>query len=67
MNKGEFFNAMIDELVAFSEFDKELKDGIRWVDEQAKKKGISFYDAVFDILYKHDVNQKAVDWLRTRN
>ena len=62
-----FFSKMVDELVEFSEHDPELADGIKWLDEQAQKKGISFYDMVFEVLYKHDVNSKAKDWLSTRN
>ena len=61
-----FFHKMVDDLVDFSAFDDELADGIRWLDEQAKKKGISFYDMVFQILYKHDVNARAKQWLDTR-
>jgi hypothetical protein len=53
--------------VEFSEFDPELSDGIKWLDDQAQKKGITFYDMVFEVLYKHDVNSKAKDWLNTRN
>ena len=62
-----FFSKMVDELVEFSEYDPELADGIKWLDEQAQKKGITFYDMVFEVLYKHDVNSKAKDWLSTRN
>lgn len=62
-----FFTNMVDELVEFSEHDSELSDGIKWLDGQAQKKGLSFYDMVFEILYKHDVNSKAKDWLNSRN
>ena len=62
-----FFTNMVDELVVFSEHDPELSDGIKWLDGQAQKKGLSFYDMVFEILYKHDVNSKAKDWLNSRN
>ncbi|HIA10211.1 MAG TPA: hypothetical protein EYN75_04195, partial [Candidatus Nitrosopelagicus sp.] len=61
-----FFTNMVDELVEFSEHDPELSDGIKWLDRQAQKKGLSFYDMVFEILYKHDVNSKAKDWLNSR-
>ena len=33
-----FFSKMVDELVEFSEFDPELSDGIKWLDDQAQKK-----------------------------
>ena len=62
-----FFSKMVDQLVDFAEYDPELADGIKWLDEQAQKKGVTFYDMVFEVLYKHDVNAKAKDWLKTRN
>jgi len=64
---NSFFMKMIDELVDFSEYDTELAEGIKWLDEQAQKKGISFYDMVFEVLYKYDVNSKAKQWLHSRN
>ena len=62
-----FFTKMVDELVEFSEHDPELSDGLKWLDEQAQKKGLSFYDMVYQVLYKHDVNSKAREWLNSRN
>lgn len=64
---ANFFTRMVDELVEFSEYDPELSDGIKWLDDQAQKKGISFYDMVFEVLYKHDLNSKAREWLSSRN
>ena len=58
---------MVDELVDFSEHDPELADGIKWLDSQAQKKGITCYDMVFEVLYNHDINSKAQSWLKTRN
>jgi len=62
-----FFTRMVDELVEFSEHDPELSDGLKWLDGQAQKKGLSFYDMVYQVLYKHDVNSKAKEWLNSRN
>jgi len=61
------FKKMVDKIVELSEDDYELKDGIRWVDEQAQKKGTTFYDMFFEVIHKHDVNYKAKDWLNSRN
>ena len=58
---------MVDELVEFSEYDPELKEGLKWIDSQAQKLGISFYEMVFHVLYKYDVDKKARKWLETRN
>ena len=62
-----FFNKMVDELVEFSEYDPELSDGIKWLDAQAQKKGLNFYDMVFEVLYKHDINSKAKEWINSKN
>ena len=62
-----FFTRMVDELVEFSEHDPELSDGLKWLDGEAQKKGLSFYDMVYLVLYKHDVNSKAKEWLDSRN
>ena len=62
-----FFTKMVDELVKFSEYDPELSDGLKWLDGEAQKKGLSFYDMVYEVLYKHDVNSKAKEWLNSRN
>ena len=67
MLESSFFTKMVDELIEFSEYDPELADGIKWLDEQAQKKGVSFYDMVFDVLYKHDITSKAKQWLNSRN
>tara|TARA_B110000014_G_scaffold169068_1_gene119891 strand:+ start:259 stop:465 length:207 start_codon:yes stop_codon:yes gene_type:complete len=67
MKSHIFFRKMVDELVEFSAHDPELADGIKWLDSQAQKKGITFYDMVFEVLYNHDVTSKAKNWLKTRN
>ncbi|MBC8483113.1 MAG: hypothetical protein H8D50_05220, partial [Thaumarchaeota archaeon] len=50
-----------------SEHDPELSDGLKWLDGEAQKKGLSFYDMVYQVLYKHDVNSKAKEWFNSRN
>lgn len=67
LENHNFFVKMVDELCEFAEYDAELADGIKWLDEESRRKGISFYDAVFEVLYKHDVNAKAKDWMNFRN
>ncbi len=67
MKSHNFFRKMVDELVEFSVHDPELADGIKWLDSQAQKKGITFYDMVLEVLYSHDINSKAPNWLKTRN
>ncbi len=67
LESHSFFTKMVDDLVDFAQYDPELADGIKWLDEQARSKGISFYDMVFEVLYKHDVNSRAKQWLHSRN
>jgi len=62
----EFFRKIIDELVEFGEHDPELKEGMRWLDLQAQKEGVSLYDKVYEVLYKHDTTNKAKKWLHDR-
>ena len=56
---------MIDDLVQFSQYDPEFADGIKWLDGLALKEGISFYEKVYEVLYKHDVNSRAKHWMKT--
>ncbi len=67
LEPNNFFSKMVDELVELSEHDSELTDKIRWLDDQAQKKGITFYDMIFEVLYRHDINSKAKEWLDARN
>ena len=56
------FTKMVDDLVEFGEFDPDLKDGLKWVDKQARKKGITFYEMVFRILENHELDERAKEW-----
>lgn len=62
-----FFTRMVDDLVEYSEYDSELASGLKYLDRQAQEKGISFYDMVYNLLYKHDVDVKAKQWLEDKN
>ena len=58
---------MVDDLVVFSEYDDELAEGIRYLDSEAIKNGVSFYDMVYKILYQHDIKEKAKEWRKNKN
>lgn len=60
---NSFFIKMVDELVEFSEHDKELNDGIKWIDKLSQEQGISFYDMIYKILYQHDMNQRVNNFI----
>lgn len=61
------FQMLVDELIEFSKKDPELADGIKWLDEQAIKQGVTFYDKVYEILFQYDVSQNAKRWLDDKN
>jgi len=60
---NSFFVKMVDELIEFSEHDKELSDGIKWIDSLAQSHNISFYDMMYKIIYQHDMNQRVNDFI----
>jgi len=66
MEQG-IFTKMIDSLVEYSNSDPELADGIRWIDGQAQKKGIDFYDMVYEVLMTHDSRQRAKEWMKDKS
>lgn len=61
------FQMLVDELIEFSKKDPELADGIKWLDGQAIKQGVTFYDKVYEILFQYDVSQNAKRWLDDKN
>tara|TARA_Y100001951_G_C11228451_1_gene233148 strand:- start:263 stop:472 length:210 start_codon:yes stop_codon:yes gene_type:complete len=67
MSEQNFFTKMVDDLVEYSKCDPELADGIRYLDGLAQKNGKTFYDMVYELLYKRDVNTKARNWLMDKH
>ena len=67
LESATLFSELVDDLIRFAEHDRELADGIRWLDGQAQKRGISFYDMVFEVLYNHNADSEAKKWLDHRN
>ena len=64
---NDAFATVVDELVSYAEHDAELAEGIRWLDMQAQSRGITFYDMVFEVLYRYDVDERVRSWIDTRN
>ncbi|HLE35429.1 MAG TPA: hypothetical protein VI698_06025 [Nitrososphaerales archaeon] len=60
------FMEMVDELVRLAENDEELFDGIKWIDNESKKLGISFYEMFFIVLQRHLADEKAKEWFKSR-
>ena len=64
--ENKLFQMMVDDLVEYAPNDLELADGIRWLDKEGRKKGMTLYQMVYHALYKHDVNNKAKEWLKSK-
>jgi hypothetical protein len=46
--------------------DAELRDGIRWVEDEAARQGVSFYEMAFQIIEKYLAERSAKRWLRSK-
>lgn len=64
--KSEFAE-MVDDMVEYSRYDPELKSGLRWIEEQALKRNVSFYDMFFDVLYRCDDINGSREYFQDRN
>lgn len=60
------FMGIIDDLVVMSEHDSELAEGLRWIDTQSRKQGVTFYEMAMIILRKHMAERKAKEWLNNK-
>jgi hypothetical protein len=59
----KFFTNMVDELVLdLAPFDTELDEGIKYLDEQAQKEGITFYEKIFQVTHNYMIEEKAKEW-----
>ena len=55
---SDFFIKVCDKMVELAEDDPEAKEDLRWLDEQGRKKGLSFYDVVFDMMYRNNIDAR---------
>jgi hypothetical protein len=62
----DHFIEMIDDLVVMSEKDSELAEGLRWIDVQSQKNGLTFYEMAMIILRKHMAERRAKEWLNDK-
>lgn len=61
------FEDVVDGLVESSSDDPELASALRWLDSEARRRGITFYDMVFEVLYRRDICVRAGRWMNARN
>ena len=62
----EQFMGIIDDLVVMAENDSELAEGLRWIDAQSQKNGVTFYEMAMMILRKHMAERRAKEWLKNK-
>lgn len=67
MAPNPFFMSCMDDLI-LERWDKdaELRDGIRWVEDEAARQGVSFYEMAFQIIEKYLAERSAKRWLRSK-
>jgi hypothetical protein len=65
-NIDEQFMLIIDDLVLMSDKDSDLAEGLRWIDMQSRKNGMTFYEMAFMVLKKHVVEKRAKEWLNDK-
>jgi hypothetical protein len=61
---SEQFMKIVDDLVVMAQNDSELAEGLKWIDMQSRKNGISFYEMAFIVLKKHTAERKAREWIK---
>ncbi len=60
------FMMIIDDLVVMAEKDSELAEGLKWIDAQSRKNGVSFYEMALIIVRKHMAERRAKEWLKNK-
>ena len=63
----EQFIEIVDDLVMMSESDADLAEGVRWIDSQSQKNGLTFYEMVYIVTEKHMAEEKAKQWLSKKS
>lgn len=61
-DQQKHFCLMVDECVLGSEGDRELREGFKFMDELALKKGITFYDLLLQLYEKNEIAMRIEQW-----
>ncbi|HEY7508069.1 MAG TPA: hypothetical protein VH677_02985 [Nitrososphaera sp.] len=62
----EKFIKIVDDLVVSSENDPDLAEGLKWIDMQSRKNGVTFYEMALVILKKHMAERRAKEWMKAK-
>ncbi|MEO9363423.1 MAG: hypothetical protein ABI348_05930 [Nitrososphaera sp.] len=63
----ENFIKVVDDLVVSAEGDPELAEGLKWIDMQSRRNGVTFYEMALIILKKHMAERRAKEWMKARS
>lgn len=63
--KSDHWRKFCDELIIASENDPELEDGLKWLDELAQKKGISFYEVLWRVVMMDRTDEDMGDFMQS--
>lgn len=62
----DYFTKLVDGLIEYADDDPELKDGIVYLDKEAHKRGITFYDMVYEVFLKYDQSKRVKEWVKDK-
>ena len=57
---------LVDEVVLTSDEDKELKEGLHFLDEEATHRKIDIYDMILKLYEKDELDKKIRDWKKAK-
>ncbi|MDE1810713.1 MAG: hypothetical protein KGH66_01580 [Candidatus Micrarchaeota archaeon] len=60
------FVKRVDSLVLEMNSDPKLAEGMRHLDGEAQKQGISLYEMIYRVALKYAADDKAREWLRDK-
>ena len=63
MEQGKF-TEMVDELLLVEcDKDPELKESMAWLDGEARRLGLDYYDMICKIVLDNEASKNAKEWL----
>lgn len=65
MEPSQKFKDLLDDLVLYSESDIELAEGLKWIDREAARRQISFYQMGYLVMHKYEMDERAQTWRKS--
>ena len=66
MPVSEEFIKLVDDIVCTADNDPKLKNCLKWMDDMARERGMSFYEVALAVLEKHLADKRAKEWMGRR-